>query len=141
MSSDFLFLFFQCVFVLLLLALAMAGVDVYFNLHGVIDFFSVFRMNIIFTLLGGFIMLLVFLIMLGYETTVLKIFRKDSQVVLFGLSVSCIIMYFVKRYLMTRYSVIFNFPNIIVLSELLSMMIIPLLVSRFLTKFGKAFAH
>lgn len=141
MNSDFFSVFFQCIFVLLLLALVMAGIDLYFTLSTTTDFFSIFQMNVIFTLGGGVIMLLVFILMMRYETRVLKIFRDDKVIIRFGLFVSCILMFFLKNYLMTRYGITPGFPNLIILVDLALMMFIPLMVGYYIKEFGKAFAH
>lgn len=141
MSSDLLKIFFQFVFVLLLLALVMAGVDSYFTVSTPFDFFSIFKMNVFFTLGSGVIMLLVFLIILSNETSALKIFRNDAAIIRFGLFVSFVLMYFLKKYFITRYGIIFSFPNVIVLAELALMMVIPFMAGHYVKEFGKAFAH
>ena len=77
-------------------------------------------------------MLVIFIILMSYETTVMKFFKEDSSVVIFNIALSIIIMYFVKSYLISIYELAFSHPNFIILSPLVLMMIIPYTANRFI---------
>lgn len=118
-----------------------SGIDFYFDSASMITLSEAIEMNTIFTISGGVSMLVIFIILMSNETTVMKFFKEDSSVVIFNIVLSIIIMYFVKNYLISKYELVFNYPNLIILSQLVLMMVIPYTANRFIRAFGKAFAH
>ena len=147
MPKEFVLIIIAFIISLLLIALALAGIDFYFEKSGLILFGTLVKLNGIITLLGGLSMAGLFFL-LGYWQEnwtgyghLIKKTPDDSVLTVLNVLISLVILYFLKSFLVSHYGAEFSFPELVILMGFLMLLIPPCLVYLFLRAFGRAFRH
>ena len=141
MLGDLGRIIFAVLVILGILLAAITTIDLVFETSKASNFNTILTSNFIFVFSSLALMIFVFVFSMRLEGLFRSYFDSDTALNVFNLIVDCILMFFLKTYLISSNSLIFTYPYLIILANLLLMLIPPYIAYAALRSYGGGFKN